>query len=148
MRRGALLPDANRRLGRGPTGSDGEGGALPEAHSAGAAEPLCRPACHAPPPRAAAGASVRCPLQALPDGEGGGRCSWSTVQEPPPPAAAAALSGAVATLPLPGVVVIGNAVLPLPGVIVTGGVAAALPLPCNDWSKAPIQDWKVDEVGF
>jgi hypothetical protein len=26
--------------------------------------------------------------------------------------------------------------LPLPGVIVSGGAAAALPLPCNDWSKA------------
>jgi hypothetical protein len=98
------------------TRPDWEMGPQPAAHSAGAAEQLCSPACHAPPPRAAAGARDRCPLQALPDGEGGGgRISRSTVPEPPPAAAAAALSGAAATLHLSGVVVIGNEVLPPSG---------------------------------
>ncbi len=61
------LPDATRL--RGPTG---RGGARLAAHSAGAPEPRCRPACHAAVPRAAAGARVRCPLQALPGWEGEG----------------------------------------------------------------------------
>ncbi len=75
------------------------------------------PRLHAVPLRAATGARVRCPLQAL-------RCSQPTLPEPPPHAAAAALSGAAATLPLPG-----SEVLLLPGFIVTGGAAAVLPLP-------------------